>query len=222
MATALIAGSTGLVGSCLLQLLLKNDAFKHITILVRNPIDLTHPKLTVLPIDFEKLGEVLIDVNPDIVFSCLGTTKAKTPDKSLYFKIEHDYPVQLATLTQAKGASQFHYISSMGANATSLNLYSKNKGLAEMSLRSIGFESMNIYRPSLLLGARNELRPLEKVSAVFLKILKPLMVGKLKKYKAIAANDVATAMMLSALTPLKGYNVIESDLIKDIADRKMK
>lgn len=220
MYTAIIAGSTGLIGSHLLTCLLENDHIVQVTVLLRKDTDMLHPKLKKLVVDFDKLGTYHNELKADIVYSCLGTTRRKTPDKRQYFKIEHDYPVELARMAMQNGATQFHYISSMGAHPERGNFYTKNKGMAEESLSATGIQSIYFYRPSLLLGERKEGRILEKVSEFFLTIFKPLMTGSLKKYRAIQATDVAKAMLYNSLNPSPGLHTYLSDAIQEQADRK--
>lgn len=219
MPTAIIAGSTGLIGSELLKNLLVNNEFESIILLLRKPAAIEHPKLKTVIIDFNKLEEYSHELKAGIVFSCLGTTRAKTPDMKQYFDIEVTYPSKLLEIAKQNGATQFHYISSMGANSSSINSYSKNKGIAEKQLTNKEIQSLYLYRPSLLLGNRSENRPLEKISSVFLKIFNPLLIGDLKKYKAINATEVVKAMVHNSLNPTNGTHILLSDNIQELADR---
>ena len=93
---AIVAGATGLIGSQLLDILLATDTYDEVLILVRKKLDITHPKLTQLVFDFDQIEDHSQSITGDAVFSCLGTTRKKTPDRSTYYKIDHDYPLRLA------------------------------------------------------------------------------------------------------------------------------
>lgn len=116
---AVIAGASGLTGSILLQIILQQPHYDEVLVIVRKPLPIEHKKLVQLIVDFDKLEEVKSSITGNVFFCCLGTTKAKTPDKKLYHQIEHDYPVQLAQIAKQNGFKQFHLMSSVGANPAS-------------------------------------------------------------------------------------------------------
>lgn len=218
MSSAIIAGSTGLIGSELLKLLLANNRIEKITLLLRRDTNFNHPKIEKLIVDYDTLHQYANELKADIVFSCLGTTKAKTPDKLEYFKIEHDYPKQLAELCKENGATQFHYISALGADPKSASQYTRFKGMAENILRGTGMQSLYVYRPSILIGKRAESRVTEKIGASVMKAFQPFLRGSIRKFRAIKASDVARAMVINALHASPGIHVLESDGIQQLAD----
>ncbi len=193
--TALILGSTGLIGSLLLDKLLKHSDYSKVITIVRKPQQLNHPKIMEIVTDFN--SEINLDdvESIDSIFSCLGTTRKKTPDLHAYRKIEIDIPVQFAQLGNKKGLTKFHYISSVGANATTSNFYLKMKGEAEKALLHENVKQLFLYRPSLLIGNRVEYRLAENISAKILPLFNPFLVGNLSKYKSIAAEKVAQALL---------------------------
>lgn len=213
----LIAGSTGLVGKELLKLLISDDAISGIYTLVRKPSATGHPRVQELVLDYADLETVLKGIEPvQAIFSCLGTTKAKTPDKNLYKAIEVDYPVQLAGWGMSKGVSQFHYISALGAAAKSSNQYLHLKGTAEQALLSTAIPGLYIYRPSLLVGKRTERRTAEGIGAALFKLINPLLRGKLKKYRSIDALTVARAMLHQSKSMIGEHRIIPSDEIESL------
>src|SRR4051812_46904264 len=113
---AIVTGATGLIGSQLVEILLAADTYDEVLILARRKLDVSHPKLTQLVIDFDHIESHSSSITGDAVFSCLGTTRNKTPDVSTYYKIDHDYPLRLAKMAKANGIKQFHLVSSIGAN----------------------------------------------------------------------------------------------------------
>lgn len=211
MVKALVLGSTGLVGGLLLQKILADDYFGEVTIWIRKDTGLTHPKLKVIVTDFKDLPET----EADVVFSCLGTTRKKTPDPALYRFIEVTIPVNTAKLLLETGLQQFHYISSLGTAATSRGAYLQNKWAAESGLNALGIPALYLYRPSLIFGPRKETRLLEGISNALLSLLNPLLSGKLKKYRRISAETIAETLVRNAKNAVPGMHILESDKIQE-------
>ena len=198
MKKAIVYGASGLVGSYILENLLKNINYEQIIAVVRKDLNIQHPKLKTLIGDFNSLPEVVKDIEVDEVFIALGTTQKKTPDKKLYYQIDHDYPVLAAKLAKENGAKAVFLVSAIGANANSSIFYTKMKGETEQDIISLNLEHTYIFRPSMILGNRKESRPLEKVFIGIFKFINPLFVGSLSKYKGIEASDIAKSMISSA------------------------
>jgi uncharacterized protein YbjT (DUF2867 family) len=214
---AIIAGSSGLIGSKLLNILLQEVFYDEVLILVRKKLPVQHHKLTQLVVDFDQLHSYADLFTGHAVFSCLGSTNSKTPDKAVYRKIDHDYPLQLAQLAHKNGVKQYHLVSSMGANAASSTFYIKTKGEIEADLQQVGFRALYIYRPSLLIGNRQEKRVAEKLLTALAKIIDPLLFGGLKKYRSIPATTVAAAMYKQSIKNDTGLFIYESDKIKQLS-----
>jgi uncharacterized protein YbjT (DUF2867 family) len=217
VAKAVIAGASGLIGECLLDILLQSPAYKEVTIFVRKKIPLQNNKLKQVVVDFDKLPDYEAEINGHAFFSCLGSTRKKTPDLAVYRKIDHDYPLQLAQIALKNGMPQFHLVSSMGANAASSNFYTKMKGETEDDLKGVGLNCLHIYRPALLTGNRAEKRAGERFLFGLFKLLDPLLIGGLRKYRSIPAATVAMAMYKQSLIKQKGIFIHLSDEIKKIA-----
>jgi uncharacterized protein YbjT (DUF2867 family) len=217
VAKAIIAGASGLVGDHLLGVLLQSAAYKDVTILVRQELPLRHVKLKQVLVDFDRLSEYENEINGHALFSCLGSTRKKTPDLSVYRKIDHDYPLQLARIALKNGIQQYHLVSSMGANAASSNFYTKMKGETENDLKDVGLNCLHIYRPALLTGNRTEKRAGERFLFALSKLIDPLLIGRLRKYRSIAAAIVAKAMYKQSLIKQEGVFIHPSDEIKEIA-----
>ncbi len=218
--TALLVGASGLVGGNCLHFLIEEPLYKRVTVLVRKPLAITHKKLLQHVIDFgelETLGECL---SADDVYCCLGTTIKKAGTQEAFRKVDFDYPVKIAALSQHCGANQFLLVSSLGADPHSRIFFNRVKGEVEEAIRKISFTAFDIFRPSLLLGERNEHRTGEKAGAFVMSGLKYVLGGPLKKYRAIQARDVAKAMVRAAQMDLQGMNIFESQRIQEIADGK--
>jgi uncharacterized protein YbjT (DUF2867 family) len=214
---AIIAGASGLIGSELLKILLGDPEYSEVLAIVRTPLELSHPKFNQIAINFDRLDEYTHLITGDAIFCTLGSTRKKTPDLSVYRKIDHDYPVKLAEIAVANGISQFHLISSIGANKDSSNFYTKMKGETEEDIKTVEVYGLVIYRPSLLTGDRKERRFAEGLMQGLSKIINPLLVGGLKKYQSIEAKTVARAMAKLSKTALKGIYVYESNAIQEVA-----
>ena len=212
MKTALIFGSSGLVGSCLLDLIINDNNYNKIKLFVRSELINTNSKLEIIKIDFNNLENYKDSIVGDDCFFCIGTTRKNTPDKNEYTKIEYNLPIDVAKIAKSNSVNNFIYISSLGANPNATSLYLKNKGQAEEELKKLNFSNLSILRPSILLGNRKENRVGEKIGIFIMKTLSPLFLGKIKKYKPIKVKNVAKTMLQVAQ---KNYhkNIFESDEI---------
>ncbi len=212
-----LLGASGLIGGELLKLLLEDSAFHKVKIVVRKKLPINHSKLEQIIADFSTIEDHQEELKVDVVFSCLGNTKKKTPDLKEYYHIDHDYPLLVAKLAKDQGVNSFHIVSSLGANPSSSNFYLKMKGEIEDDISKIGFKDFHIYRPSLLTGDRKEKRILENAGEVIMKIIDPLLIGLLKKYRSISGKTVASAMHKQSLIDSTGIFIYPSDKIKELA-----
>lgn len=220
--TAVIIGSTGLTGSQLLKTLLSNDAYGRVITLVRRSSKISHPKLVQYVVDFDnpESYEELIEGND--MFCCLGTTIKKAGTEEAFEKVDLLYPIQFARAAANKGIKQYSIISALGANPKSGNFYLRTKGKCEDELRKLPFQSISIFRPSLLLGNRKEVRIGEKLAEYAMKLFSVFFIGSLRKYRAINVKKVAYAMFRIAQQNTIGYHIYESDEISDIYAQKVK
>lgn len=213
---AIIAGASGLIGSNLLTILLQQQQYSEVVVLVRKALPIRHPKLVQLIINFDDLDKYANAINGHALFSCLGTTRSQTPDTDEYRKIDHDYPVKLAQLAKNGGVKHFHFISAIGADRSSANSYLKLKGEVEHDIEMIGIPVLHIYRPAILNGERNTSRPAEKIFNFIFDIVNPLLIGGLKKYQSIKAPVLAWAMYKKSLDDTEGTFIHTTDKIKQI------
>jgi uncharacterized protein YbjT (DUF2867 family) len=211
---AIIAGASGSIGNSLVKQLLTNETYTEVLVLVRRDLGIKHPKLQQLVLNFEEINNYAAQITGDVVFCCLGTTKSQTPDQGEYRKIDYQYPLDIAWIAQTNGARSYHLISAIGADKNSSTFYIRTKGEVERDLKAVPFESIHIYRPSLLDGERKQHRILEKISNVVMRVINPLLFGGLKKYRSIRVSTVARAMILNSMEEKKGVFVYESDRIQ--------
>lgn len=212
-----IAGASGLIGSKLLTIMLNHAQYDEVLILVRKELPIEHKKLVQLIIDFDKLDDHAAAITGHAVFCCLGSTKKKTPDMTTYRKIDHDYPEKLAQLAKQNSVNQYHLVSAIGADSNSSNFYTKMKGETEDDLQKVGLKCLHIYQPSLLTGDRKESRPMERLFTGLMKVIDPLLIGGLKKYRSVPAQTVAQAMFNESLKNEAGVFIHTSDKIKLLA-----
>ena len=210
--TAIILGATGLTGSLLLKRLIKDDSYSKIKLFSRSKSEIESHKIEEFIGDILELENFTTNFTGDVVFCCIGTTKAKTKDQEKYKAIDYGIPLTAAKLAKQKNINTFIVISSMGANAKSSIFYNRTKGEMEDAVLSQEIEHTHILRPSLITGNRNENRTLENIGGAIFKALGFLMIGPLKKYKAIDANSIAKAMVnLDKTKPPQ--QILESDEI---------
>ncbi len=218
MKTALVFGSSGLIGGHLLDQLIKNDNYNKIKLFVRSEIVINEPKIEIIKTDFSDLENHKEDVKGDDCFFCIGTTKQNSPDKNEYQKVELDIPKKIAQIARNNSVISFIFISSIYANPKSSGDYVKFKGLVEEELKKLNFSNLGILRPSFLMGDRKENRVGEKIGILTFRLLSPLLLGPLKKMKPINSEKVAKAMIKIANENL-GKTIFESDEIVEITSR---
>ena len=220
MKTAIIIGSTGLIGSHLLNLILDSNDYLNVITFVKRDTGIKHKKLTQHIIDFDKPETYKELVVGDDLFCTIGTTIKKAGSKEAFRKVDFEYPRQFAAYALQNKDKQFLIISSLGADSNSGNFYLKTKGEIQDFLKDSKIESVAVLQPSLLLGDRKEFRLGEKIGAFFMKTLSFMFLGNLKKYKAIEAKTVAKAMLTIAQQNNSGFKIYESDVIQEIANKK--
>lgn len=216
MKTALIAGASGLVGSELLKLLIDNDAYETIHLISRNPLQIQSSKIIEHIINFDELEKFEPDQKIDHVFCTLGTTIKKAKTKENFRKVDFDYVLALGKKAKEWNAEKFLMVSSLGANAKSAIFYIRVKGEIENALQKLELLHLFIFRPSLLLGNREEQRTGEKTAINVYKVIAPLFFGPFKKYKGIEARQVAKGMMITALQNETSFKIFESDEIQKL------
>ena len=216
MKTALVFGSSGLVGSHLVRLMNKNSIYEKIKLFVRSTSEIKTSKIEIINTDFNNLSNHKEDINGDDCFFCIGTTKKNTPDKDEYRRIEYDIPVEIAKIAKSNSINSFFYVSSGFADSKSSSAYLKNKGQVEEELIKLNFSILGIMRPSFLVGNRKEKRPGEEVGIFFFKIFSPLLLGPLKKMRPIQSEKVAKVMIKVANENLK-KTIFESNEIAELA-----
>lgn len=210
MKTALVVGATGLVGNLLTNKLLQNDNYAIVKVLVRKPIAINHPKLEQIIVDFDNLDATKIIA--DDVFCCLGTTMAKAGSKQAFYKVDFTYPYEVAKIALKNGAKQYAIVTAMGANQKSLFYYNRVKGDIETALTELKYPNLMIFRPSMILGDRQEHRGGESFGKVVMNLFDFITP---KKYKGIEADKIANCIIQKSQENLNGKHIFESDILQD-------
>jgi uncharacterized protein YbjT (DUF2867 family) len=204
---AILVGATGLVGNHLLHLLLGEPAYEKTTALVRRPLSVRSDKLEQRVVDFDRLEETSGDWGGDDLFLCLGTTMAAAGSRERFRRVDHDYVVEVAGLASKRGAVRAGLVSSIGAAQGAASFYLRVKGEAERDVEGLGFESLEIARPSFLVGERKEKRRGERVGIAVTRAASFAMVGALRAYRPIEADRVAAALLRAVLIGNPGRHV---------------
>ena len=215
MKSALVFGSSGLIGGHLLNKLIESNFYEQIKIFVRTIPENNNPKLDIIKTDFNNLENHKEYIRGDDCFFCIGTTKKNSPDKNEYRRIEHDIPVAVANIAKLNSVNSFIYVSSGFADSKNSGAYLRYKGEVEKELKNLKFSTLGLMRPSFLLGNRKEKRIGEKVGIAIFKTLSPFFIGGLKKMKPIQSEVVAEAMILVAKNHFQ-QTTYESNQIVDL------
>jgi len=208
-------GATGLIGSYLLEFLLKDSDIHLINVVGRNPFHLEHDKINNIVIDFEDVSSISNSVTgSEAVFVSIGTTMSKVNgDKIKYKSVDFDIIFNIANACKQKNINQFIYVSSLGANANSSNFYLRLKGEIDEAVAKLNLNSTSVFRPSVLLGKRNESRPGEKIMQFIMPLLDFMIPSN---SKAIKAKDVAKSMLNTIKNYKSGLHIYQYNQIKDL------
>jgi uncharacterized protein YbjT (DUF2867 family) len=218
--TAVLLGASGLVGGYCLQTLLSDSRYARIVLLGRRELAAArHPRLTQKIVDFEGLTQADFH-RADEVFCALGTTMRKAGSKEAFRRVDVDYPLSAAQLSRQAGAKQFLLVSSVGADAAAKNFYLRTKGELEQEIGKLGFNAFHVFRPSLLLGKREEFRLGERIATAVAPLLNFAMAGGLRRYRAIRAASVGKAMVAAAQQEKRGTLVYQYEEIRKLAGSK--
>lgn len=203
-AVAIVAGATGLIGKQLVGQLAADGAWREVRALVRGalPTELAKPNVAAVQIDYAKLAPPPEWALADHVFCALGSTIRQAGSQEAFRKVDFEYPVALAQAAKARGARHFLLVSALGAAAGSSVFYSRVKGEVEAAIIALGFRSVTIARPSLLLG-RTPPRRTERLGEV-IGFLVP------RPWRPVQAASVAKNLIAAAKRDAPGVRILEN------------
>lgn len=212
--TALLFGASGLVGGFCLEQLLASPLYSKVKVFNRRKLDIKHPKYEEYIINFDDLSEYKDWMVGEDVFCCLGTTRKKAGSKVAFSKVDYTYVLEVAKLAAKNKANQFLLVSAIGADTDSMFFYNQVKGEIENAVQNLNYWSVHIFRPSLLLGNRNEMRIGEKVAMIASGLFNIVTNRLAPKYSAVHGEQVAKAMIAVAQRIDGGTFIYESDEIQ--------
>ncbi|ADI00716.1 NAD-dependent epimerase/dehydratase family protein [Salisediminibacterium selenitireducens] len=219
MKRAVIAGASGMVGTRLVKALIEKQTYDEIHLISRRrTLFHRNPLITEHIVHFDELDRAsYVFEEGDHVFVLLGTTMKQAGSKANFVRVDYTYPLKLAELAKAGKAAQFLTVTAMGANRDSTFFYNRVKGRFEDELIKMKLPALHIFRPSLLIGERNDVRPGEKAAEVVARPLMKWMTGRLEKYRPVEGEQLADAMLTVAGLERTGFYLYESDDIQAIS-----
>ncbi len=212
---AIIIGATGLVGSHLLEQVIEDERFSGVDVFGRRSLNATHPKITEHIIDFAKPVDWQHMLQGDVVYLCLGTTRAKAGGKKAQYAVDYTYQFEFAKAAAVAGVKTLVLVSSAGARLNSKFFYMRMKAELERDLQGLSFGQMVFIRPGSLTGPRQEKRLAENFGVWAMRQLN--RIGIARKYRPIHTNTVAKAMINATFTPQQGLSIYELDEVFALA-----
>lgn len=209
--TAVVLGSTGLIGQSVVEHLIATDDIKEIVTLTRRPVSHSSEKVINHVVDFEHLENHASGFEGDVFFSCLGTTVKQAGSRAAQRKVDVDYQFKAAQLASKIGVPHYLLVSSYGANPKSPNQYLKMKGELEQKIRALPFDRISIFQPSLLVGKRDDSRLGEEFAGVVMPVVCSL--PWLRKYRPINGNEVASSMVKASQEAGESFETFKLDEI---------
>lgn len=212
--TALVIGSTGMVGRELIKQLCESSEFEQVISFVRRSSGFSHSKLQEHVVNFDQPGSWKELLKGDVLFSCMGTTLAAAGSKASQYKVDYTYQYETARMAAENNVPVYVLVSSTGANANSALFYPKIKGQLDEAALKLGFKSVQILRPGQLYGERQQKRSAELFAVKMMFAMNSL--GIFKKYRPIHASEVAKAMISAAKRT--GSNIFTLDELFKLPD----
>lgn len=218
--TALIIGATGLTGQHCLQEIVASPQYKSVLVLTRKALKFTSEKVKNLVVDFDNLSNIRNQIKADDVYCCIGTTIKKAGSETAFRKVDLEIPMMIADVALQNGAKQFILVSAIGADPASSIFYNKVKGELEDALQNLNYQTLLIFRPSVLLGKREETRLGEKVAIFVAEKLDAFFIGPLAKYRGTPVAVLAKLMVNKAQQVQPRVRIIENNEILDYLKSK--
>ncbi len=215
---ALLAGATGLVGGYLLKTLLDAPDYSRVYALTRRPLGREHPKLANRIVIFPRMAEQIKGLTAQDAFCCIGSTLAEAGSQEAFRAADVDAVLYFARAARAVQVTRFVVVSSVGADSGSKKFYLRTKGEMEEAVADLGFASVDILQPSLLLGPRKSLRMMELTGKLLAPIISPLLTGAREALRPIEAETVARAMLGVARGGRRGVNRYTHGALRQLAE----
>ncbi len=206
---AVIVGASGLTGSKLLELLLKDSDITKVISMGRRPLPVKSTKLSeVLVGDLADLHSVEPQLRGDIYFCCLGTTIKTAGSQEAFRKVDYQAVADFGKIAKANGAKSFVLVSAAGANQNSKIFYNRVKGETEEFLKGLGLKSLVFARPGLLMGDRKQRRTGEAFAISAMRVLSPVLPGALRNRMATDVDRLAEILLREGKRAEAGARVL--------------
>lgn len=209
----IIAGGSGLVGKQLADQMVGNGYDVHLV--SRRPSAQSMPNLHEHVAPSDDWPAIVASIKPTVAISCLGTTIRTAGSRAAFKAVDHDLVLAFAQASHKAGTQHFITVSSVGVIPGSSNFYLKTKAEMEQGLRNIGFQRLNIMRPSLLTGGKRDAhRPGEALGILLSPLVDRLMIGSMRRFASTPSHLLAQAIAALADTPDEGVFIHENDSIR--------
>jgi uncharacterized protein YbjT (DUF2867 family) len=216
---ALVAGASGLTGDALLRALLANNDYSRVLAVTRRPLLQDHPRLANRVLPMEQVQAGLAGQRCTDAFCCIGAPQARAGSLAQLTPVDVDLTLALARTAQALGATRFIVVSAAGADRNSKQPFLKAKGEMEAALRAVRFASVDILQPGVVLGIRAQMGVGAVLQMLLLPLVNPLLAGSLARRRAIAATDLAAAMVGAARSQRTGTSQYDGHSLQELARR---
>jgi uncharacterized protein YbjT (DUF2867 family) len=217
----LLAGATGLVGSHALDALLDASDIGRVFAITRRPLGREHPRLANRTVQFDTIETQLKGITCHVAVCCLGTTRREAGSEEAFSRVDVDYVLAFARTAKAAQAQRFIVVSSVGADPGSKNFYLRTKGEMEKGVAAVGFASLDILQPGLLLGFRSgPVRPLELAALLAMPLVNPFLRGERAAFRSIQVKTVAAAIVGATRSGRKGVQRYTYDGIEALSRLK--
>lgn len=207
MLRLMLVGATGLVGHCVLQQALASEQVCQVVAPTRRVLA-PHPKLLNPLVDFDHLPSDAAWWAVDAVICTLGTTIKVAGSRAAFYRVDHDYPLQVARLARQHGATAYALNSALGADPASRVFYARTKGELERDVQALDYPSLILARPGLIGGERQQARPAEQLAVRLSTLLQPLLP---RRYRVVPAARIAHHLLQAALAGTPGVRVLMSE-----------
>jgi uncharacterized protein YbjT (DUF2867 family) len=197
---AIVIGATGLVGRLILKEVLNDNDFSEVRIFVRKSTEIINPKLKEIVGPMKDIVAMSSEIQGDVLFNALGTTKKQAGSQEEQQRIDRDLPITFAKIASENGVGIMLNVSSIGANMNG-GFYLKTKAEMEAGTEKFYPQTVFHFRPGLLVGKRKGFRLVEKIASGVMKVLNPILIGSLKKYRSMPADKLAKSMVSLSKNP---------------------
>lgn len=211
---AIVVGATGATGKDLLNQLLEDRAYKTVIIFVRRDPGISHPKLTTFVVDFDDIPSWSHLIQGDVLFSLLGTTRAKAGGKEQQWKVDYDYQYEIAKAARKNGVATLELMSAWGADPQSRFFYSRMKGELEAAVSHLDFPRLIITRPPSLVRRKSD-RLMERVSVFVLRVINKL--GLFRHIAPMKTQMVAKVLRRTAKNRNVDSRILDPDEMRIVA-----